>query len=89
MHFLKTAGKSLFRMRYGYDMNMIIHQAVGPNLYPVGRRKTAKQVQVEMPIAIRKEDDLIAIPSLGDVMRGIRNNNSDKSRRASMVSGLF
>ena len=69
-------GKRLIIAGYSYDMNMIAHQAVSQHMQTEALRLTFEQFQVNLAIIISKENVLLIIAALDDMVRRLWYNYS-------------
>jgi hypothetical protein len=60
-------------------MNMIRHQAIGPDLYPALCAPLRHELPIALIIIIAEENLLSAIPPLGNMVRYTGRNNSGQS----------
>jgi len=61
-------------------MDMIVHEAVGPEGDAGFPALFKEDPKIELPILVTKEDRLPAVPPLRDVMRQMGNGHSGKTR---------
>jgi len=73
------------RLGNGNDMDMIVHEAIGPYRHAVNPGILRQQRQVEKPILTREEYPLPPVTALNDVMRYIGNNNSGHPRHGFLL----
>ena len=59
----------VFVRRNDDQMDMVRHQAIGPDRRPRAPRRFGQQVTVEREIAILEKELLAAVAALGDVIR--------------------
>jgi len=80
-----TQGQGCGCVGNGKHMDMVRHQAIGPDRYLVLCAVALKNVQVSLPVLIIPEDIRAVITALGYVVRAVRRNNSGYSRHALLV----
>ena len=79
MGFLKTPGQTVGSFGNSYKVNVVVHQAVRPNLNTCGLRVTADEIKVCLAVFIREEDGLVTIAALSYVMGKIGCDDSGDS----------
>jgi hypothetical protein len=86
----------LYRLREGVlpfrhrnNVNMVIHQRVGPNEDPMQITGVSRQAEIYKPIRVIIKNIFFAVTSLQDVMRTTRHNDASEShsRTLSMRKG--
>ena len=71
------------------QMDVIRHQAIGPDLYARRRAALGQQAFVGLIVVVGEEHRLPAIASLGDMVRGSLHHKSSQTRHEVMVSVTF
>src|ERR1017187_7389373 len=77
--------ETVFGIGNGNQMNMIGHQAIGPNRDVEFSAPLGHEFHVCKVVVLAEESLLTAIASLGNVMRHPRNNNASKSGHAPKI----
>mgnify|MGYP003592654051 CR=1 FL=1 len=60
---------------HGNKVDMIIHEAIGPEGQAILSGMLCKQGKIECSIFVREENPLSPVPPLDDVMRDVRHYN--------------
>jgi len=75
MSLAESSPQPVLRLRHGNQVNVIGHQAIGPNLDPSLSAPVSHQFQISRIVFIAEERLLPTISSLRYVMRQTRNRN--------------
>jgi len=69
-------GERVLRLRHGDQMNVIGHQAIGPDRNPTLSTPLDHQLDIGRVVLVEEKRLLPTIPTLGYVMRQTRNDQS-------------
>jgi len=76
------SGKTLFGIRYCYEVHMVGHQAVRPDLDFLLPAPCGHHSQIRLVVGCAEEDRLAPVPTLDDMVGHLRRNHSRYSRHA-------
>ena len=65
---VESAGQGALGLGDAYEVDVVGHQAVGPNVHRVARGVFMEPVEVAAVIGLGLEDGLVVVPPLDDVM---------------------
>ena len=66
--------------RHCDDVDMIGHQAIGPHLYPMPRRRLGQQIEIQRVVRVLKERPLAPVATLGDMVGNAGQDHAGKTR---------
>lgn len=79
--------QSILRGRNGDQVDVIGHQAVGPDLDPALPARLGHQVEIRDVVLVAEKRLLPTVPPLGNVMRITRYNHSCNPRHDAIIKG--
>ena len=80
--------KAVFRLGHHNQMDMVRHQAIGPNLNTPLPRLLCQQILVDFVIAFLKEDGFAAVPTLRHMMGQYRHHDARETGHTSeLIAG--
>jgi hypothetical protein len=83
MGILQTARQSVLLVWHGNEMNVIRHQAIADQLYPVSLDALPQQIEVDAPLSITFENEATRIAALSYVMGNAWSNHTSESNHSS------
>jgi len=76
---LHSFAEGIVSFRDRDDVDVIVHQCVGPNKDPMQFASISRQPKINKPVGVVIENVFFAITSLQDVVRGTRYNDAPES----------
>ncbi len=83
MGILQAARQGVLFVRDGNDRNVIGHQAIANQFYPVSLDALLQQIELDAPLILRFEDEALRIAALRNVMGNARSHHTSKSNHGS------
>ena len=83
MDILQATRQSVLPVGDGNEMNVIGHQAIANQFYPVSLDALLQQIEVDAPLSIPFEDEAPRIAALSYVMGNAWSNHSSESNQSS------
>jgi hypothetical protein len=83
MYLLQAARQSVLLLWDGNEMNVIGHQAIADQFYPVSLDTLLQQIEVDAPLSITLEDEAPRIAALSYVMGNVWSNHTSESNHLS------
>nr|WP_228765684.1 hypothetical protein [Sphingopyxis solisilvae] len=82
MQIAKGPAKPVRIARYQDDMDMVGHQAIGPDLGLRPPRRLGEEIKIDLVVAVLEEGPLAPVAALGNMVRNAREDEARKAGHA-------